>query len=324
MRALVCPEIGAFERLAVGELPLPEPGPGQVSIDVAYAGVNFADLLVLQDLYQFKAVPPFAPGMEGSGVVAGVGEGVTGITVGDRVSAVGYSGSMAERWLAEATNVIPVPDDIGLDVAAAMTIAYGTSYHALVQRARLAPGERLLVLGAAGGVGSAAVDIGAALGADVLAVASTDDKRALARQLGASVALASDPEGLRTALREATGGEGVDVVYDPVGGAWSEPAFRSLRRNGRHLVIGFAAGDIPSLPLNLPLLKEASLVGVFWGAFTASEPEVNRSNIAAMYDLVRTGGLHPHITERFTLDEAPAALAAVAERRVRGRVLVEM
>lgn len=324
MRALVCPEIGAFERLAIGDLPEPHPGPGQVLIDMEYAGVNFADLLVLQDLYQFKAVPPFAPGMEGSGTVVGVGEGVAGIEPGDRVSAVGYSGAMAQRWVAEGTNVLPVPDDIGLDVAAAMTIAYGTSYHALVQRARLEPGETLLVLGAAGGVGSAAVDIGRALGAEVIAVASTEAKRALALELGASAALSSESDGLRSALEEATAGRGIDVVYDPVGGALSEPAFRSLARNGRHLVIGFAAGDIPSLPMNLALLKEASLVGVFWGSFSAHEPEVNRSNVAAMYDLVRNGDLQPRITERFDLSEAARALATVAERQVTGRVLVEI
>lgn len=324
MRAFVCPEIGAFDRLAPGELPDPQPGPGQLVIDVEVAGVNFADLLVLRDLYQFKAEPPFAPGMEGAGVVSSVGDGVTSFSVGDRVSAVGYSGAFAERWLVEAANVMAVPDDIGTDVAAAMTIAYGTSYHALVQRANLAAGETLLVLGAAGGVGAAAVDIGCALGATVVAVASTEEKRAFTRDLGASVAIPADESGFRDAVRDATSGRGVDVVYDPVGGDLSEAAFRSLARNGRHLVIGFAAGTIPELPMNLALLKEASLVGVFWGSFTAHESGVNRANAEKMYEMVRRGDLYPRITERFELADAGAALAAVGERRVMGRVLVDV
>lgn len=324
MRALVCPEIGAFDRLAPGALPEPEPGPDQIVMDVRVAGVNFADLLVIQDLYQFKATPPFAPGMEAAGVVSGVGANVTEFAIGDRVSAVGYSGAFAERWAVDATNVMAIPDDIGFDVAAAMTIAYGTSYHALVQRAGIAEGETLLVLGASGGVGAAAVDIGRALGAEVIAVASTGDKRAFALDGGASAAISPDPEAFRDALHDATGGNGVDVVYDPVGGDLSELAFRTLRRNGRHLVIGFASGEIPALPMNLPLLKEASLVGVFWGAFTASEPSVNRRNAEAMYSMVAAGALSPRITMRVPLDEAAAALGAVAGRRALGRVVVDV
>lgn len=323
MRAFVCPEIGAFDRLAIGELAEPNPEPGQVLIDVDVAGVNFADLLVLQDLYQFRATPPFAPGMEGAGTVAAVGEGVEGVAVGDRVSAVGYSGAFAERWVVEATNVAPVPADISLDLAAAMTIAYGTSYHALVQRAGIDAGDTLLVLGAAGGVGAAAVDIGRALGADVIAVASTEEKRDFASTLGATATLDGASDDLRDAVR-AVAPTGVDVVYDPVGGPVSEVAFRTLRRGGRHLVIGFATGDIPSLPMNLPLLKEASLVGVFWGSFTAHEPAVNRRNVEQMYEMVRTGRLTPRITERFPLAEAGQALRTVAERRVMGRVLVDI
>lgn len=324
MQALVCPAIGAFDRLAIGELPDPSPGTGQVVIEVHAAAVNFADLLVMQDLYQFRATPPFAPGMEGAGVVVEVGEGVDRVAVGDRVVAVGYVGAFAERWLVDAANTMPIPDGVGFDVAASMTIAYGTSYHALVQRAQIQEGETLLVLGAAGGVGAAAVDIGTALGARVVAVASTEDKRAFAADLGAAATLGTDPKGFRDAVRTVTDGSGVDVVYDPVGGELSEAAFRSLRRNGRHLVIGFASGDIPALPMNLPLLKEASLVGVFWGAFTAHEPDVNRVNAEAMYDMVLSGRLTPRITQRFPLEEAGAALGAVAERRALGRLVVEV
>ena len=324
MRALVCPEIGAFDRLVPGDLPEPEPGRDQILIDVRVAAVNFADLLVLQDLYQFKATPPFAPGMEAAGVVSAVGDDVTRFSVGDRVSAVGFSGAFAERWAVDATNAVPIPDDIAFDVAASMTIAYGTSYHALVQRAAIASGETLLVLGASGGVGAAAVDIGRALGAEVIAVASTEDKRTFALDCGASHALSTDPAGFRDALRQATDGNGVDVVYDPVGGDLSELAFRSLRRNGRHLVIGFASGEIPTLPMNLPLLKEASLVGVFWGAFTAHEPDTNRLNAEAMYAMVASGALTPRITTRFPLDRAADALAEVAGRRALGRVVVEI
>lgn len=324
MRALVCPEIGAIDRLGIGELPEPVAMPGEVVIDVHTAGVNFADLLVLRDLYQFKATPPFAPGMEAAGVVTSIGEGVHDVAVGDRVSAVGYSGAFAQRWAVPESNVIRVPVDIDFGVATALTVAYGTSYHALVQRAQVAPGDTLLVLGAAGGVGTAAVDIGRALGARVIAAGSTAEKRAFAGSVGAAEVIPSDVDGLREAIRDATSGEGVDIVLDPVGGESSEIAFRSLRRNGRHLVIGFAAGEIPSLPMNLPLLKEASLVGVFWGAFTAAEPQTNRANAEAMFTMVRSGELAPRITERFALEDAAEALRLVSERRVLGRVVVEI
>lgn len=324
MRALVCPEIGALDRLAIGELPDPTPGAGQVVIDVHAAAVNFADLLVMQDLYQFRATPPFAPGMEGAGVVTAVGDGVSDVAVGDRVVAVGYVGAFAERWLVDAANTMPIPDGIDFDVAASMTIAYGTSYHALVQRAGIAEGDTLLVLGAAGGVGAAAVDIGTALGATVIAVASTEDKRAFAADMGAATTLGTEPGEFRDAIRAATDGRGVDIVYDPVGGDLSEAAFRSLRRNGRHLVIGFASGDIPALPMNLPLLKEASLIGVFWGAFTANEPDVNRANAETMYAMVGSGALTPRITQRFPLEDAASALTAVAARTAVGRLVVEV
>lgn len=324
MRAMVCSTIGDFDAIAPGELPAPEVGPGQIIIDVHAAAVNFADLLVLQDLYQFKSEPPFAPGMEGVGLVAEIGPDVTGIAVGDRVAAVSYSGAFAEQWLVEATNAVPVPDDVALDVAATLTIAYGTSYHALKQRADLASGETLLVLGAAGGVGTAAIQIGKAMGATVIAAASTDDKTAFCDAAGADATINYTTGDFRSELKALTHGAGVDVVYDPVGGELSEAAFRSLRWKGRHLVIGFAAGDIPSLPMNLPLLKGASLVGVFWGAFAATEPDLNQRNAGELFAMLRAGTIAPIIDAAYPLDEARTALSTVADRRALGRVIVKV
>ncbi|MGI9641636.1 MAG: NADPH:quinone oxidoreductase family protein, partial [Acidimicrobiia bacterium] len=299
----------------------PIAGQGQMVIDVQYAALNFADLLVVQDLYQFRSEPPFAPGLEGVGTVASIGPGVEGFAVGDRVAAVGYSGALAERWCVEATNAIAVPDNMAWDTAAAMTIAYGTSYHALKQRASLAEGETLLVLGGAGGVGSAAIDTGSAMGATVIAAVSSDEKAAFCAELGADHTINYATDDLRTTLK-AVAPRGIDVVYDPVGGAMSETAFRSLAWSGRHLVVGFAAGDIPSLPMNLPLLKGASLVGVFWGSFTAHEPEANRQNATEMFDMVRSGAIAPAIAETIALDDARRGLDMLASRQVMGRVLV--
>lgn len=321
MRALVCSEIGSFDSIMPGELPEPIAGPGQMVIDVAYSALNFADLLVVQDLYQFRSEPPFAPGLEGVGTVVSVGPGVEGFSVGDRVASVGYSGALAERWCVEATNTIEVPDDMAWDIAAAMTIAYGTSYHALKQRASLAEGETLLVLGGAGGVGSAAIDIGSAMGATVIAAVSSDEKAAFCAELGADHTINYATDDLRLAIKSVAP-RGVDVVYDPVGGAMSETAFRSLAWAGRHLVVGFAAGDIPSLPMNLPLLKGASLVGVFWGSFTAHEPDVNRRNAEEMFAMVRSGAIAPVVAETLGLEDARRGLDMIASRKVMGRVLV--
>lgn len=292
-------------------------------IDVRYAALNFADLLVIQDLYQFRSEPPFAPGLEGVGIVSSVGSGVEGFSVGDRVAAVGYSGALAELWCVEATNAIRVPDDIAWETAAAMTIAYGTSYHALKQRASLQRGETLLVLGGAGGVGSAATDIGSAMGASVIAAVSSDEKAAFCTALGADHTINYATEDLRSSIRAVAGG-GVDIVYDPVGGDMSETAFRSLAWSGRHLVVGFASGKIPSLPMNLPLLKGASLVGVFWGSFTANEPEENRSNASEMFEMVRSETIAPVVSATVGLDDARRGLELLARRKAMGRVLVNV
>lgn len=324
MRALVCTEIGSFDSIVPGELPKPEPGEGQLIVDVRFAAANFADLLVIQDLYQFRSEPPFAPGLEAVGTVAELGPGVEGFAVGDRVAGVGYSGAMAEQWCVDASNVIPVPQDIAWDTAAAMTIAYGTSYHALKQRASLKPGETMLVLGGAGGVGSAAIDIGSAMGATVIAAVSTDEKAAFCADLGAAHTINYASGDLRAHVKALVGARGVDVVYDPVGGSLSESAFRSLSWGGRHLVVGFASGEIPSLPLNLPLLKGSSLVGVFWGAFTAHAPEENRSNASAMFDMVRTGAISPVVSATLDLADARRGLEMLVSREVMGRVLVRV
>ncbi len=324
MRALVCHAIDDMDSVVLGDLPEPTPGAGEILIDVAAAGVNFADLLVLKDQYQFRSEPPFAPGMEAAGVVTAVGSDVDHVSIGDRVAVVGYSGAFAQRWAVDATMAVPVPDDIPWDVAAALSIGYGTSYHALKQRAGIEPGETILVLGAAGGVGSSAVELAVAMGARVIAAASSAEKTEFCRELGAHHVINYVDEDLRSAVKELTGGQGVDVVYDPVGGEMSEVAFRLLGWQGRHLVIGFAAGSIPSLPMNLPLLKGASLVGVFWGAFGSHQPELFRANAQDLFAMVSDGRIAPRITARFALADARSALELVAGRGAMGRVVVEI
>jgi NADPH:quinone reductase len=321
VKAVSCTELGEPDKLSVVELDDPVPGPGQVVIDVSFASLNFPDLLTIQGLYQVKAEPPFVPGFEAAGVVSAVGSDVDTVSVGDRVSSFNTIGAFAEKWVVDASSCIPVPDGVRLEVAASINIAYGTSYHALKQRAELQKGETLLVLGAAGGVGSAAVEIGSLMGAKVIAAASTDEKLDFCRELGATETINYATEDLRGQIKEITGGKGVDVIYDPVGSDLSELAFRSIAWKGRHLVIGFAAGDIPSLPLNLPLLKGASVVGVFWGSFTAHEPNANVQNIQEMFDLVLDGRLNPRVTQSFALDEYEDAYSVFASRSVQGKVV---
>ncbi len=321
MKAILCTELGGPDRLSVVELDDPIPGQGQVVIDVAFASLNFPDLLTIRGLYQIKSEPPFVPGFEAAGIVSLVGEGVERVKVGDRVSAYNTIGAFAEKWLVDEAACVEVPDDVPLEVAASINIAYGTSYHALKQRARLAEGETLLVLGAAGGVGAAAVEIGVLMGARVIAAASSDEKLDFCRELGAVETINYATQDLRERIKEITGGKGVDVVYDPVGGDLSEQAFRSIAWKGRHLVIGFAAGDIPAIPLNLPLLKGASIVGVFWGAFTANEPDANVQNMNEMFDLIVSGRLAPRVTQAFALDDYEAAYDVFASRSVTGKVV---
>lgn len=321
MRALVCFRLEGVEALEVGELPDPEVGPGQVRVEVAAAGANFPDLLLTRGLYQEQPPLPFAPGMEAAGVVAEIGEGVDGVAVGDRVCAFVTYGGFAEQLVAPAASLWPVPAEMPLEKAAAIPIVYGTGYHALFDRAQLAAGETLLVLGAAGGVGLAAVQMGTAAGARVIAAVSSAEKAETARAAGAAEIVRYDSEDVRGRLRELAPG-GVDVVYDPVGGPITEVAFRSLAWGGRHLVIGFAAGDIPLLPTNLALLKGASLVGVFWGRFASLDPEANRANFDRIAGWWTEGRVDPVIGGTYPLDQAAEALRLIESRRAIGKLIV--
>ncbi|BDP43501.1 NADPH:quinone oxidoreductase (plasmid) [Deinococcus aetherius] len=322
MRALICDHFDEPEALTVQSVPDPTPGPGQVVLDVEAAGVNYPDALMVQGLYQVKPPFPFTPGAEAAGVVSAVGEGVQGIQLGQRVVAFTGTGAFAERLLAPANAVMPLPEGMDAAVAASLPLAYGTSMHALVDRAQLQPNETLLVLGAAGGVGLAAVMIGKALGARVIAAASTQEKLTLAREHGADETLNYAEGDLRGGLKTLTGGKGPDVIFDPVGGDLAEPAFRSIGWGGRYLVVGFAGGDIPRLPLNLPLLKGASLVGVFWGEFARRDPRGNARNLARLAGWVGDGTIRPLVSERYPLERAPVALRALLDRRVTGKVVV--
>jgi NADPH:quinone reductase len=323
MKAVLCKSWGLPETLVVEDLPDVMPGPGQIAIDVQAAGVNFPDVLVIQNKYQFKPELPFTPGSELAGVVRAVGEGVTRFKAGDKVLAFVSTGAFAQQIAVPAQAAMPMPPGLDFDTAAAITLTYGTSHHAVVDRAALKAGETMLVLGAAGGVGLAAIEIGKALGARVIAAASTDEKLEVCKAHGADATINYTTQDLREAIKAATDGKGPDVIYDPVGGVYAEPAFRSIAWRGRYLVIGFANGEIPKLPLNLPLLKGASLVGVFWGEFAKREP---KSNLAAMQQLMgwmAEGKVKPHISGRYALAETPLALNDMAARKVTGKVVIQ-
>jgi NADPH2:quinone reductase len=322
MRAIRCKQYGPPETLVVEDLPEPHAGARDVVIDVKAAAVNFPDVLVIENKYQFKPRLPFTPGSEFAGVVREVGDAVLHLKPGDRVVAYTGHGAFAEMAVAPAAVCMPLPPEVGFDVAAAFTLTYGTSHHALVDRAALQPGETMLVLGAAGGVGLAAVEIGKAVGARVIAAASSDDKLAVCTVHGADATINYSTEDLRERIKALTGGKGPDVIYDPVGGAYAEPAFRSIGWRGRYLVVGFANGEIPKLPLNLPLLKGASIVGVFWGDFAKREPQRNAAGIAQLLGWMREGKIRPHISARYRLDDVPQALKDMAARRVTGKVLI--
>ena len=324
MKTVLCIEHGPPEALVVREVPMPEPGRGQVRIKVHAAGVNFPDTLIIQNLYQFKPALPFSPGGEAAGVVDAVGEGVDDLSIGDRVVAMTGNGCYAEAVVANRAQIVPIPGDMPFDVASGFTMTYGTSHHALKQRARLQPGETLLVLGAAGGVGLAAVELGKLMGARVIAAASTEEKLQVCRDYGADETINYATANLKDEIKRITGGKGVDVIYDPVGDRYAEPAFRGMAWNGRYLVVGFAGGDIPSLPLNLPLIKGASIVGVFWGAFTQAEPEMHRANMNELIAWYAQGQLKPHISKHFTLDEGPAALRWMMDRKATGKVVLDV
>lgn len=322
MRALICTAFAEPEALTVQTVPDPTPGPGEVVLDVQAAGVNYPDALMVLGQYQVKPPLPFTPGAEAAGVISAVGKGVTHLRPGQRAVAFTGTGAFAEKLRAPASVVMPLPDGLELEVAAGLPLAYGTSMHALADRAQLQAGETLLVLGAAGGVGLAAVMIGKALGARVIAAASSEEKLKLCRAHGADETLNYAAENLRERLKTLTGGQGPDVIFDPVGGELAEPAFRSIGWGGRYLVVGFAGGEIPKLPLNLPLLKGASLVGVFWGEFARRDPPANARNMARLLGWVAEGKVRPLVSERYPLERTPEALRALLDRRVTGKVVV--
>jgi NADPH2:quinone reductase len=322
MKAVMCKQWGPPEQLVVEEVPGREPGPGEVRVRVRAAGVNFPDVLIIQKKYQVQPALPFTPGSEAAGEVISVGAGVTHVKAGDQVIAFAGIGGFAEELIAPADKVVPMPSGMSFEVAAAFTLTYGTSWHAVRDRAALKPGETMLVLGAAGGVGLSAVEIGKAIGARVIAAASTEEKLAICRDHGADATINYETEDLREAIKRETGGKGPDVIYDPVGGKFAEPAFRSIGWRGRYLVIGFANGQIPALPLNLMLLKGASVVGVFWGDFTRREPAANLAGMTEMLGWLKEGKLRPHISGTYRLDQVAQALQDMAARKVTGKILI--
>ncbi|MCF7200460.1 NADPH:quinone oxidoreductase family protein [Pseudomonas oligotrophica] len=324
MKAVLCKAFGPPENLVIEEIASPTIKPNEILLEVHAASVNFPDTLIIEGKYQFKPPLPFAPGGEAAGVVASVGEKVTHLKPGDRVMGLTGWGSFAEQVAVPAYNALPIPDSMDFDSAAAFSMTYGTSMHALRQRANLQPGETLLVLGASGGVGLATVEIGKAMGARVIAAASTAEKLEVARQAGADELINYSEGSLRERIKELTGGQGVDVIYDPVGGALFEEAFRSIAWNGRMLVIGFAAGEIPSLPANLPLLKGAALVGVFWGAFAQRQPHDNAANFRQLFEWFAEGRLKPVISQRYPLEQTAQAIAALGQRKAIGKLVVKV
>lgn len=324
MRAVICRDLTGIAGLAlVHDWPEPQAAAGEVVIEVKAAALNFPDLLMIQGLYQDRPGLPFVAGTELAGIVTAVGEGVTRFKPGDAVVAA-CGRTLAERVAAKASIVLPAPRGLGFEAASGICITYFTTMHALKQRAGLAAGETLLVLGAAGGVGTTAVELGKLMGATVIAAASSDEKLELVRSLGADHVVNYSTQDLRERIKEITGGKGVDVVYDPVGGELAEPALRSMAWRGRYLVIGFAGGEIPRIPLNLPLLKGCSVVGVYWGAFAGREPEVQRQNVTELWQMFESGRLVPVVGETHDLDDYAAAFDSLATRRARGKVVVRI
>ena len=322
MRAVRVHELTGPAALRVDDVPEPSVGAGQVLIDVKAAGVNFPDVLLTRGLYQFKPAPPFSPGGEAAGVVRAVGAGVTTLAPGDRVAATAVYGAFAEQLVLPELAVMKLPDAVDFTVGAATLLTYATTYHALVDRAALAAGETLLVLGAAGGVGIAAVELGKLLGARVIAAASTPEKLAFCRAHGADEAIDYSREDLKDRLKALTGGNGANVVYDPVGGALAEAALRGTAWQGRYLVIGFASGEIPKIPLNLVLLKGCQIVGVFWGSFAMREPQKNREHARQIFAWVADGKLAPAIDAVIPFTEAAGALQRLEQRQVKGKLVL--
>ena len=322
MKAVLCRSYGPPESLVVEDVPSPTPRRGEAVISVKAAGVNFPDVLIIQNKYQVKPPLPFSPGSEAAGVVKAIGEGVDHVKIGDRVMAITGYGAFAEEIAVDAARLLPIPDGMDFPAAAAFGLTYATSDHALRDRGELKAGETLLVLGAAGGVGIAAIEIGKAIGARVIACASSADKLAVCRAHGADETIDYAAEDLRERIKALTAGHGPDVVYDPVGGPYTEPALRSIAWRGRLLVVGFAAGDIPRIPLNLTLLKGCSIVGVYWGEFSRREPQRFAESMRLLAQWFADGKLKPHVSSFFPLDRAADALTLMAERKVKGKVVL--
>jgi NADPH2:quinone reductase len=322
MKALLCSEYGPPQKLAVQDVASPTAGPGQVVVDVKAAALNFPDALMVQGLYQVKPPLPFSPGAEVAGLVKETGEGVQGLKAGDRVIAFPGFGGFAEECAVAAERIMPLPEGMDFATGAALVLTFGTSLHALQDCGRLQAGETLLVLGAAGGVGAAAVEIGKALGARVIAAASSEDKLALCRQLGADATLNYTTEDLRRRTLDLTDGKGVDVVYDPVGGDYTEAALRATAWRGRLLIVGFAAGEIPKIPLNLALLKERSLVGVYWGDSVRHDPRGHVRNMKQLMAWFSERRIKPVISEQLPLARAPEAIQRLMDRKVMGKVVI--
>ncbi len=324
MRALICRDYGSPDDLVIEERDDPVAGPGEIVVDIKAAGLNFPDVLVIGGQYQVKTPPPFIPGHEAAGVVAATGKGAERFNVGDKVIVTPPTGAFAERCAVPEQLAMPVPAGLDFGQAAGFTITYSTSYHALRQHAALQQGETVLVLGAAGGVGITAVEIAKALGARVIAAASTDEKLEFARSAGADETINYSDVPLRDGVHDITGGKGADVIYDPVGGEVGEQALRAIARDGRYLVIGFASGAIPNFPANLLLLKEASAIGVWWGPWAMRNPELQAQNLAVMGDMIGKGLLHPRVTGSYALEEFGEAFRAITTRRVLGKVVFHM
>jgi NADPH2:quinone reductase len=322
MKALLCEAFGPIDTLVVKNIPSPVPGPKQMLIEVRAAAVNFPDALMVQGLYQVKPPLPFTPGAEISGIVKSVGAEVKHYKAGDRVIALTSTGGFAEECVVESAKAMPLPAGLDFDTGASLVLTYCTSLHGLKDCGHLKAGETLVVLGAAGGVGISAIEIGKAMGARVIAAASSGDKLELCRKVGADETVNYSTENLKDRINELTGGKGADVVYDPVGGPYTEPAVRALAWRGRLLIIGFAAGEIPKIPLNLALLKERSLIGVYWGDSTKHDPAGHLANLHQLHEWFAAGKICPIVSERFPLSAAKDAIASIANRQVKGKIVV--
>jgi len=322
VRAVLCKEFGPPSKLVIEDIAPPVAGAGEVVVEVKATALNFFDTLIIDNKYQFKPEMPFSPGAEIAGDIIEIGSGVSDVQIGDRVMSYVAWGGCRERVAVPVNKIVKIPNQIDYKIAAGLTVTYGTTYHALKDRADLRPGETLAVLGASGGVGQSAIELGKVMGARVIAAASSDDKLEFCRTVGADELINYDSEDLKARLKDLTNGEGVDVIYDPVGADYSEKALRAIAWKGRFLVVGFAAGEIPKIPLNLTLLKGCQIVGVFWGAFAKKHPQEDRANTEQIMQWVSEGKLKPHVHCEYTLDQTIEALEALASRQVKGKAIV--